>query len=69
MIHAQINPKTNKVEMAILSSGESFQREYVGIIAMVICELRINNYSDEEIEKMLVDSIVEGFNNVDEMRK
>lgn len=36
---------------------------------MVICELRINNYSDEEIEKMLVDSIVEGFNNADEMRK
>lgn len=69
MIHSEINPKTNKVEMKVLSEGESFQREYVGIVAMVICELRINGISDEDIEKMLVESIVDGFNNANDMRK
>lgn len=69
MIHAEINPKTDKVELRVLSEGASFHREYVGIVAMVICELRINSFSDEEIEKMLVESIVDGFNNANDMRK
>ncbi len=63
MIQSKLNPKTDKVEIKISCDSEQLQREYVGIISALITEFRANNIKDNDIEKMLVESIMDGFNN------
>lgn len=63
MIKASLNPKTDRVEIYVSADGQQLQREYVGIISTLIKEFRANNINDNDIEKMLVESIMDGFNN------
>ena len=63
MIKASLNPKTDRVEIYVSADGQQLQREYVGIISTLIKEFRANNIKDNDIEKMLVESIMDGFNN------
>ena len=63
MIQSQLNPKTDKVEIKISVESDQLQREYVGIISVLITEFRANGIKDNDIEKMLVESIMDGFNN------
>lgn len=63
MIQSKLNPKTNKIEIKMSTDGQQLQREYVGIISALITEFRANNIKDNDIEKMLVESIMDGFNN------
>ncbi len=68
MIKAQINPETGKTEIKVKAdSGEDFQKEYVGIVAMVIGQFRANGFPDDQIEKCLVQAICDGFNNAGDM--
>lgn len=63
MIQSKLNQKTNKIEIKMSADGQQLQREYVGIISALITEFRANNIKDNDIEKMLVESIMDGFNN------
>ena len=68
VIKAQINPETGKTEIKVKAdSGEDFQKEYVGIVAMVIGQFRANGFTDDQIEKCLVQAICDGFNNAGDM--
>jgi hypothetical protein len=66
MIKASLNPETDRVEIYVSADGQQLQREYIGIIATIIRQFRLNGVSDELIEKNLIESIVDGFNNLDD---
>lgn len=73
MINAQIREDgTVKVKIGVvrkidIQEGIQIQKEYVGIITAVIHLMRNSNYTEDEIEKRLVESINDAFNNEEDI--
>lgn len=73
MINAQIREDgTVKVKIGVVRKIDiqeeiQIQKEYVGIITAVIHLMRNNNFSEDEIEKRLVESINDAFNNEEDI--
>lgn len=73
MINAQIREDgTVEVKIGVatkidIQEGIQIQKEYVGIITAVIHLMRDNGFPEEEIEKRLVESINDAFNNEEDI--
>ena len=73
MINAQIREDgTVEVKIGVatkidIQEGIQIQKEYVGIITAVIHLMRDNDFPEDEIEKRLVESINDAFNNEEDI--
>ena len=73
MISAQIREDgTVEVKIGVatkidIPEGIQIQKEYVGIITAVIRLMRDNDFPEDEIEKRLVESINDAFNNEEDI--
>ena len=69
MIKATWNENIQRVLVDLKTDEEHFQKEYVAVVTSTIKILRESGYGDEDIERLLVEAINDGFNNLEDIQE